>query len=51
MQLRITGDSLRLTGGPLVEPIALPPSETTLLATESGDTLATDTGDTLELEA
>ena len=52
LQLRITGESLRITGDPTSR-VVLPPVVTAdiLLATENGETILTDDGATIAVEA
>lgn len=52
LQLRITGETLRITGDPTSR-VVLPPPGTAdlLLATESGDTILTDDGAAIAVES
>lgn len=52
LQLRITGESLRITGDPTSR-VVLPPvvAADILLATENGETILTDDGATVAVEA
>jgi hypothetical protein len=51
LRLRLTGEGLRLTGGPpRWVPPSPPPSARVLLVTENGDLLVTDRGEHLQVE-